>query len=114
MTKNAMTTCGNILDTDHNCCEDHYQRCCSVHMVLPCDMLLRVVEFGFHLVVEDDGWADDEDHCNQQRRRIQSKYQPPTTQEYLQIKQMMYVSNSYSPNLVVLKYAHASRILLLV
>jgi hypothetical protein len=55
-------------------------------MMLPCGALLRVVEFGFYLVAEDGDWADDEDRCNQQRRCIRSKYQPPTTQEYLQIK----------------------------
>ncbi|TVU27118.1 hypothetical protein EJB05_29698, partial [Eragrostis curvula] len=65
--KRSAVTCYVImLDTDHNCCEDHYHHCCSMHMLLTCGELLRVVEFGFHLVAEDDGWTDDEERGNQQ------------------------------------------------
>ncbi|TVU00766.1 hypothetical protein EJB05_53805, partial [Eragrostis curvula] len=60
--KRYAVTCNVImLDTDHNCCEDHYHHCCSMHMLLTCGALLRVVELGFHLVAEDDGWTDDEE-----------------------------------------------------
>lgn len=67
------------MDTDHDCCDDDYQRCCSMHLLMP----IRAVEFGFHLVAEDDGWGDDEERREQKGRGIGPEYQSPTTQEYL-------------------------------
>jgi len=52
-----------------------------LHLPLP----TRAVELGFHLVAEDDGWGDDEERREQEGRGIGSEYQPPTTQEYLQM-----------------------------
>jgi len=43
----------------------------------------RAVEFGFHLVAEDDGWGDDEEGREQQGCSIWSEYQPATAQEYV-------------------------------
>jgi hypothetical protein len=71
------------MDTDHDCGDDDYQHSCSMDM--PLGSATGVVEFGFHLVAEDDGWADDEEHREQQGCGIRSEYQPATAQEYLQI-----------------------------
>ena len=67
--------------TDHDCCDGDYQCCCLLHLLLP----TRAVELGFHLVAEDDGWGDDEERREQEGRGIGSEYQPPATQEYLQM-----------------------------
>jgi hypothetical protein len=73
------------MNTDHNRGDDDYQHRCLMHMLLA--STTRVVEFGFHLVAEDDAWADDEERREQQGCGIWSEYQPATTQEYLQIEE---------------------------
>lgn len=73
------------MDTDHDCGDDDYQHLCSMHMLL--GSTTGVVEFGFHLVAEDDGRANDEEHREQQGCGIWSEYQPATAQEYLQIEE---------------------------
>ena len=65
---------------------------CSMHMLLA--STTRAVEFGFHLVAEDDGRGDDEEGREQQGCGIWSEYQPATTQEYLQIEEAVLSVNS--------------------
>jgi hypothetical protein len=52
-----------------------------MHLLLP----TRGVECGFPLVAEDDGWGNDEERREQEGCGIGSEYQPPATQEYLQM-----------------------------
>jgi len=80
------------MDTDHNRGDDDYHQRCSMHMLLA--STIRVVEFGFHLVAEDDGWGDDEEGREQQGCSIWSEYQPATAQEYLQIVEAVLSVNS--------------------
>ena len=75
----------NLMDTDHNRGDDDDHQRCSMHMLLA--STTRAVEFGFHLVAEDDGRGDDEEGREQQGCGIWSEYQPATTQEYLQIEE---------------------------
>jgi len=63
-----------------------------MHMLLA--STTRAVEFGFHLVAEDDGRGDDEEGREQQGCGIWSEYQPATAQEYLQIEEAVLSVNS--------------------